>query len=121
MSNPRTQQQTILTADGELQEVEAPVQDVQTIYCIHCGTANRSIASFCRKCGQALDEELDTHTGSGRKSKRHAEPDRAFNADISVPMMIFSVFKVAIVGAVIIVIATASNVSGWIYILAAIF
>src|SRR5687768_698858 len=109
MSNPRMQQQTVLTEDGELKEVETPVSEVRPIYCIHCGTANRSIASFCRNCGQSLDEEPDTHTGTGRKSKRHTGVERNPHHTISVPGMVFGVIKAAIVGAIVMTIATSSN------------
>ncbi len=64
MSATKPQPRTILTADGELQAIDADPEAVlaaqsEAVYCcIHCGTANPASGSYCRTCGHSLDEQM---------------------------------------------------------------
>src|SRR5579863_7861731 len=63
MNAPKPQPRAILTEDGELQEIDADsaaklAVHPSPIFCNHCGTANQANSSFCRTCGQSLDEQM---------------------------------------------------------------
>ncbi len=74
---------TILTEDGELQEItETPANDPQSaLFCTNCGTANPATGRFCRSCGQSLDEQfvnpasVDRYAPPLQKGKRLALPE----------------------------------------------
>ncbi len=75
------QKRTILTDDGEIQEVydePEPQQDV--VYCTQCGTPNPPESSFCRKCGHSILEQEASMMGVaslGDKAKgKHGLPRR---------------------------------------------
>ncbi len=72
---------TLLTEDGELEEVAvdhdvAHHHGMAPVFCIHCGTANRAEATYCRSCGRAMEEQdVDSEItigrpGGGAKEKR---------------------------------------------------
>lgn len=120
-STKMQRQQTVLTEDGELKEVDVPAPRVETVYCIHCGTANKSIASFCRNCGQTFEEELESQVGSGKKIKRFAALENAPIRQVSNTPVSFKLLKIIIVGTAVTIIATSSNSSFWGYMLAGLF
>ncbi len=69
------QQRTVLTADGELQPMDAAEAEprLDSIYCTQCGTANHVHSRFCRTCGQSLEDQIEdepTYGVPGRKLKR---------------------------------------------------
>lgn len=52
------QQKSLLTEDGELREAFEPITlQAAPQFCIHCGTANRGDAQFCRNCGRSMDDQ----------------------------------------------------------------
>ncbi len=84
MNAPKPQpQRTILSEDGELQQVDdeqvsAPETRLAAVFCTNCGTANPATSRFCRSCGQALDEQvinpasLESYMPPRQKGKRDA-------------------------------------------------
>lgn len=68
------QQRTVLTADGELQTLDAePITQQASIFCTQCGTANKATSRFCRTCGQSLEDQVEdepVYQMPGRKQKR---------------------------------------------------
>jgi hypothetical protein len=126
MSNA-PQRQTILTEDGELSDIEAAPVQTAPLYCIHCGTANRHIATFCRKCGQSLDESNDipdySDYNSGRKIKR-AMREAVINPQpqqLTVLAMIYNLLKLMIVGGVVTLVVTLSDGNFFNYVVAGLF
>lgn len=80
MNAPKSKPRTILTGDGELQDIDAeqveiPAVRPSPVFCNHCGTANQANSRFCRTCGQSLDEQImddasDGNYSSPQKRKR---------------------------------------------------
>lgn len=116
MSSSKPQRKrTVLTEDGELRDdvnIDVAPLTAQTapLYCIHCGSANRSEARFCRKCGQSLDDQdidpahLPDYTppaGDKRKRTRQERnelmPTTPFAALMSPQMALVQVFTLVFV------------------------
>jgi hypothetical protein len=78
-NNPKSQQRAILMEDGELREmIDTPQVRLSSIYCIHCGSANRPEARFCYHCGQAFEDQmidLDAVSFPLHKAKRAAQSE----------------------------------------------
>ena len=83
MSAQKPQPRTILTEDGELQQMDdmpesTPDTQLSAVYCTNCGTANPETSHFCRSCGQSLEEQvinparLDRYAPPMQKGKRDA-------------------------------------------------
>jgi hypothetical protein len=96
-SKPQRESKTILTDDGELQDVHGtPEPREAPVFCIHCGTANRTEARYCRNCGRSLeDQEIDADLpevqavpGARSKNKRlTAQKGEHSGRPFSIPAM----------------------------------
>jgi hypothetical protein len=123
-ANQAQQQKTVLTDDGELRDIgtsqENQAADLRgsKVYCIHCGTPNRSVASFCRSCGQPLedqadpaDHELSRYSSIQPKSKhsdlRLSQPES--RPAMTVPMMLYSLIQLALIGGMIVSLTHRTN------------
>ncbi len=74
-TDPKSHQRAMLTEDGELKDIiDTPQSRLSSVYCIHCGTANRPEARFCYHCGQSFEEQtVDDQTdfvSAVQKAKR---------------------------------------------------
>jgi hypothetical protein len=109
--------QTMLTEDGELREVDSSPQIAhETVYCIYCGAPNRATGSYCRQCGQSLDEQTvdddqPIRYASGVKTKRLTAQNNLSlqNQPRTLSVLVFEVIKLAIVGALVYFIAMPFN------------
>jgi len=64
-------QKTVLSDDGELHLVtdqdDARGPQAAPVFCIHCGSANRAEATYCRSCGREMeDQTVDADIAMGR-------------------------------------------------------
>jgi hypothetical protein len=126
-ANEPQYQKTILTDDGELRDdanstsAQQAELEGSTIYCIHCGTPNRSVASFCRTCGQRLDDQKSpvdfesppyTAASYGLKPKRadfRLRPPET-RSTLSIPMMVFSLIRLVMIAGMIISLVEHNNI-----------
>ncbi len=81
------QKRTVLTDDGEIQEVyDEPEPQQDMVYCTRCGTPNPPDSSFCRKCGHSIVEQEASMMGVanlGDKAKgKHGLLRRARSPEI---------------------------------------
>lgn len=106
---------TVLTEDGELRDeisVDGVEISAQTapLFCIHCGSPNRSEAHFCRKCGQPLDDQdvdpsiAANYVPSTGDKRKHSKEERGeqpattpFAALMSPQMALVQVFTLIFV------------------------
>ena len=89
MNAPKPQLRTILTEDGELKEVDDDLGETlavhpSPVFCNHCGTANQVGSSFCRTCGQSLDEQvIDAASLQSYPSPQKRKRDALFRPNVS--------------------------------------
>src|SRR5262245_13628287 len=86
-ASKQSRKRTVLTEDGELRDdvsIDAAPISAETapLFCIHCGSPNRSEARFCRKCGQPLeDQDVDpalatSYTPYTTDKNKHSKRER---------------------------------------------
>jgi hypothetical protein len=122
--NNASQRQTILNEDGELREVDVASVQTEPLFCIHCGTSNQRIASFCRKCGQPLEDHPDVpmYSGSRTKVKRAMQEAVVVQSQpMTIVTMIYNLMKLAVVGSLLTIIITTAHGEFFNYVVAALF
>lgn len=84
MTASKPERRTILTEDGELQDLDSLLHDpepaAEPVYCTRCGTPNATDANYCRKCGKSMQEQMaytaDASRLEGRTKRKNDEDSR---------------------------------------------
>ncbi len=89
MTASKPERRTILSEDGELQDLDSllnePESSAEPLYCTRCGTPNAPEANYCRKCGKSMQEQAIFNAEMPRmESKPKRKNDHEHNINIQV-------------------------------------